>query len=144
MCQIFVCSLWGATALLLSVGCGPGQESDSSSPEQEVRRQNGHLLTGRGLLFLQQGRPTRALTVSKEAQQLIPEAPAPYLNMGLAYSRLGRHAEAIEAFELARALGPANATQFFALGLSLRAQARDQEPPIEPTSTMRWVKCSGP
>ena len=51
----------------------------------------------------------------------------PHFNMGLAYERLGRHAEAVAAFERALELGPPTAELYLALGGSLRAQRRDRE-----------------
>ena len=47
---------------------------------------------------LKQGEYTQALTLFKEAYDLVP-SPKIFYNFGLAYSNLGRATEAVEAFE---------------------------------------------
>ena len=107
----------GIAILLLIAGCGPDEPAAASSDlaQQKLRRE-GLLLTGRGVLLLQQGRPQRALSALEEAAQKIPDMVEPHFNMGLAYGRLGRHAEAVAAFERVLALGPPTAELCFALG----------------------------
>ena len=113
--------------LLLITGCSQREPATNPDAATEKLRRQGLLLTGRGVLFLQQGRPQRALAALEEAVEKIPAMAEPHFNMGLAYGSLGRHAEAIAALERALELGPPSAELYLALGSSLRAQRRDRE-----------------
>lgn len=81
-------------------------------------------LSNRGALFLQQNSPRRALTALRKAIDLAPELPDAHFNLGLVLARLGRHAEAVAAYESAGRLGFESAGLHLAHGASLRALNR--------------------
>jgi tetratricopeptide (TPR) repeat protein len=64
----------------------------------------------------------RAIFALKRAADLDPEWSAPLVNLGVVFSRLGKHPRAIEAFRSALKRDPRNAIALFNLATALHAQ----------------------
>lgn len=64
---------------------------------------------------------THALTGVEVAKQLGAEYPGAYKNLGLVYSQLGRHGEALVAYREAQAMAASDAELFYLVGVEYEA-----------------------
>lgn len=80
-----------------------------------------------GMIFLQQGRPDKALPALEHAAELLPNEPRVACNLGLAFIQLGRAHEAEACYRRSLALDPALAETHNNLGSALREQGRLDE-----------------
>ncbi|MCH2660631.1 tetratricopeptide repeat protein, partial [bacterium] len=113
----------GFLIALVALGCAGGDPT-AETPSDATRRQEAIRWSNRGSLYLQQGRPARAVAALERATRLDSTAGAAHFNLGLAHARLEQHPAAVAAFERALALQPDNPRVFFALGATLRSQHR--------------------
>ena len=113
----------GLLLTLISLGCGDGGNV-SEIPDNAQNLQEAARLRSQGSLFLQQGRPARALEALAQAVRLDSSASPAHFNKGLAHVRLQDHPAAIASFERAIAIEPKNPRFLFALAAALRSQHR--------------------
>ncbi len=85
------------------------------------------LLGSEGLALQQLRRYDEAVAVFKDAIALAPEEPIRYVLLIQGYSAAGRHKEALEAAESARARFPQNGTVLYQLGAALDRGGRHAE-----------------
>jgi hypothetical protein len=89
-------ALWGAL-LASPISIGPGRAAHAQPPSEESRSAARALLAEGAALFERRD-PAAALAKFEQAYALFP-SPKIHFNFGQAYRGLGRHAEAITAFQ---------------------------------------------
>ncbi len=71
--------------------------------------------------------PEEKIRVLKESIRAEPDDPLGYYALGMEYAKLGRHLDAIDAFERAIRINPDYTAAYRELGKSLRDAGRRQE-----------------
>ena len=80
-----------------------------------------------GVIEMESGNLEEAARLIKRTTELEPKVHDPFYFLGLTYAHLGRHAEAVEAFEAALALKPDLRMVLRQLGESLEVLGRKDE-----------------
>ena len=80
----------GFLIALVALGCAGGDPT-AETPSDATRRQEAIRWSNRGSLYLQQGRPARAVAALERATRLDSTAGAAHFNLGLAHARLEQH-----------------------------------------------------
>ena len=90
--------------------------------DSPVRNRWAWILRVRGDAFLNGGDYERALTAYRKAQELKPEDPAVWRNLGVGYTRLRDYSKAIEQFRRSLAFRPRQPQVLVELGFALMQQ----------------------
>lgn len=109
-----------------------GQQELLEIPPEELAEPKAHLkevfeLLEEGKKLLKEGEPEKALEKFLAASKVEPSSSRIYNQIGLAYSKMGRFTNAIEAYQRAIALDFRNPSAHFNLALAFERTERYQE-----------------
>ncbi|MCC6301304.1 MAG: tetratricopeptide repeat protein [Gammaproteobacteria bacterium] len=114
---------------LLLAACGgvPSRQATGPAPTAAAAPREAHAEFERALDLMREKRYAEAAPALEAMTRRYPDLAGPYLNLGIAYSRLDRFDEAESALRRALEIDPGNAEAYNLLGLAHRGAGRFQE-----------------